>query len=84
MRVMDYEIGGRKVAFYEASDLAPCRACKVPPVYKESTSSSGDYVRCPKCGIKTGSSTAGLEALVPRWNAIMADDWPASDPKAGL
>lgn len=67
--------------FYEESDIAECR-CGGMPEFKGSET-GGYYVRCPECGIKTGTSTAGLESVLPVWNRIMDDAWPASDPKRG-
>lgn len=81
MRVHDYGYG-HVYAYYEESDLAECRACHVKPVYKDGCSGNGSsYVRCPVCGIKTGTSTSGLEGVLPVWNAVMDDSWPESDPK---
>ena len=51
------------------------RVCHVKPIYKKGSGNSGDYVRCPKCGIKTGTSTSGLGHLVPVWNKLMVDGW---------
>ena len=82
MRISDYG-NGRVYAYFEESDLAECRVCHVRPVYKDGTSSSGgSYVRCPKCGIKTGTSTSGLEGVLPVWNRLMVDNW--TDPKEAL
>ena len=67
--------------YYDESDLAPCRACGVKPELKGKDSNGARYLRCPVCGVKTGSSTSGLEGLLPVWNAVMDDNWPASDPK---
>ena len=82
MRTMDF--GGRTIGYYEECDIAPCRACGVQPVYSANNSSGAGYIRCPECGMKTGTSTSGLEGVLPAWNAVMDDEWPASDPKAGL
>ena len=76
--------GGRQIGYYDESDLAECRICHVKPVYKFSSTSQAGSIRCPSCGIKTGTSTSGLEGVLPVWNAIMDDNWPESDPKAGL
>lgn len=77
--------GEHVIGYYDEDDLAECRICHVRPTYRDGTSSSGGaYVRCPKCGIKTGMSTSGLEGVLPVWNAIMDDSWPESDPKRGL
>lgn len=65
---------------YDKNDIAPCRACGVAPDYRKA-SSDAYYLRCPECGIKTGTSTGGLDALVPKWNAVMDDDWPNTDPR---
>ena len=82
MRINDYG-NGRVYAYYEEGDLAECRVRHVRPVYKDGTSSSGDsYVRCPGCGIKTGTSTSGLEGVLPTWNRLMVDNW--TDPKEAL
>lgn len=82
MVVNDYG-HGRVYAYYEESDLAECRVCHVRPTYKDGTpSSGGSYVRCPVCGIKTGTSTAGLEGVLPTWNRLMVDGW--KDPKEAL
>ena len=83
MRIADFTIGGQKIAYYDEGDLAECRACHVRPVFKRGT---GDacFVRCPKCGIKTGTSTSGLEGVLPVWNAVMDDAWPESDPKKAI
>ena len=81
MRTMEF--GGKTIGYYEESDLAECRVCHVRPTYKDGTSSSGGaYVRCPSCGIRTGTSTSGLEGVLPVWNRLMADNW--QDPKEGL
>lgn len=73
------EFGGQTISYFDEEDLAPCRACGVQPVYKEGSGNSGDYVRCPKCGIKTGTSTSGLGHLAPVWNKLMVDGW--EDPR---
>ena len=73
------------IGYYEESDLAECRACHVRPVYNDGRKGSGScFVRCPSCGIKTGTSTSGLEGVLPVWNAIMDDRWPENDPKNKL
>lgn len=81
MRIHDYG-HGKVYAYYEEDDLAECRACGVRPIYKEGSGNGGAYVRCPSCGIKTGTSTSGLEGVLPVWNRIMVDDW--QDPKEGV
>ena len=79
------DFGDQTIGYYEESDLAECRVCHVKPIYKNGASTSGScYVRCPGCGIKTGTSTSGLEGVLPVWNAIMDDNWPESDPKRAL
>ena len=83
MRVMRYR-DDVVIGYYEEDDLAECRACHVRPIYKRGSGNGGDYVRCPVCGIKTGTSTSGLEGVLPVWNAVMDDAWPESDPKRGL
>ena len=81
MRTMDF--GGETIAYYDEEDLAECRVCHVKPIYKDGTSSSGGaYVRCPECGIKTGTSTSGLEGVLPVWNRLMVDNW--EDPKGAV
>lgn len=69
------------IEYYDESDLAECRACHVKPELNGRSSDGSRYLRCPVCGIKTGSSTSGLEGLLPVWNAVMDDAWPESDPK---
>ena len=70
--------------YYEESDLAECRACHVRPEYRTSNTTGAGHVVCPKCGIRTGTSASGLERVLPAWNAVMDDSWPASDPKMGV
>lgn len=72
------------ISYYDEDDLAPCRACGVKPELKGTSSDGSRYLRCPSCGIKTGSSTSGLEGVLPIWNAAMDDRWPESDPKGRL
>ena len=81
MRIIEYAKGIR-IGYFEEEDLAECRACHVKPEYKCNNSAGAAYVRCPVCGIKTGTSTAGLEGVLPTWNRIMVDDW--KDPKEEL
>lgn len=71
--------GDTEIYYFDEEDLAPCRACGVQPIYKKGAGNSGDYVRCPKCGVKTGTCTSGLGGLVPVWNRIMLDGW--EDPR---
>lgn len=78
------KIGDRTIGYYDPEDAAPCRACHVQPEIKGSGSDGSRYLRCPECGIKTGTSTTGLDALIPKWNAVMDVAWPDSDPKRGL
>lgn len=81
MRVTEF--GGMRIGYYEEADLAECRVCHVRPVYNDGRKGSGTaYVRCPVCGIKTGTSTSGLEGVLPTWNRLMVDGW--EDPKEGL
>lgn len=75
------QIGDQTIWYYDEGDIAPCRKCGIKPDYRKGSGNSGDYIRCPGCGIKTGTSTSGLEGLIPTWNAIMDDGWPANDPK---
>lgn len=75
------EYSNMTIDYYDEDDLAPCRACGVKPDMKGTSSDGARYLRCPKCGIKTGTSTGGLEGLLPVWNAVMDDGWPESDPK---
>ena len=79
MRIMELA-KGKTYAYYDEGDLAECRACHVRPVYKECSGAA--YVRCPSCGIKTGTSTSGLEGVLPTWNRVMVDGW--QDPKEQL
>lgn len=69
------ELGKETIWYFEEDDLAECRVCHVKPVYKVGSGNSGDYVRCPKCGIKTGTSTSGLGGVLPVWNRMMVDGW---------
>lgn len=79
------ELGDQTIAYYDEEDLAPCRACGVAPVYNDGRSNGGSCsVRCPSCGIKTGTSTSGLEGVLPAWNAVMDGGWPQSDPKGAV
>ena len=64
--------------YFDEEDIAPCRLCKVQPVYKGNVQTGG-YIRCPKCGIKTGTCTSGLGGLIQTWNGIMVDGW--EDPR---
>lgn len=81
MKLYDGEI----IGYYDEGDLAECRVCHVKPIYKDGARTNGAcYVRCPVCGIKTGTSTMGLEGVLPVWNAIMDDNWPESDPKKAI
>lgn len=75
---------GTVYRYYEESDLAECRACHVRPEYRANGTNGAGHVICPKCGIRTGTSTSGLERVLPAWNAVMDDAWPESDPKRGF
>ena len=59
------QFGSETVWYFDEEDLAECRVCHVKPIYKKGSGNAGDYVRCPKCGIKTGTCTSGLGHLVP-------------------
>lgn len=52
---------GTVYRYYEESDLAECRACHVRPEYRANGTNGAGHVICPKCGIRTGTSTSGLE-----------------------
>ena len=72
---------GEMIGYYDEDDIAECRRCHAALEYKWSSTAQSGYIRCPKCGIKTGTSTSGLEGVLPVWNGIMDDRWPESDPK---
>jgi len=76
------EFGSRLIGYLDEDDIAECRVCHVKPVYKESGASQAGMIRCPKCGIKTGTSTSGLGAVAVVWNRVMVDGW--EDPRDAL
>ena len=51
-------------------DFSPCRACGVKPVLN-GRDGQNQYVRCPKCGIRSCYSRCGIEKLRISWNAVM-------------
>lgn len=58
------------VAYYELSDMPPCRKCGVPPVVKGNCQSQ--RLECPECGIRTMQSTSGPDYRT--WMDVMGGD----------